>query len=126
MINPKEEGILRRVLHGESPWSDLQSIGIEIKIDDEKCDVFNPKQLTLTAGPEDLAQGIINCRRDLVKLREWAFFILGATIYDMQLKDDTSDEILLDALWSFSAGKKVEESVFALAEAIVKKGKSAD
>lgn len=111
-----ESRTLRGIVRGDRPWSELADIGITVRIDGDKVEVANPRQLSVSVGAADLAQGILNYKHDPVKIREWASMILADAIScDLRLKDDPGEQGLLAAMWDISFGKGLSDDALALA-----------
>lgn len=112
-----ETKTLRGIVRGDRPWSDLADIGISVRIDGDKVEIANPRQLSVSVGAADLAQGILNYKHDPVKIREWASMILADAIScDLRLKEDPAEQGLLAAMWDISFGKGLSAEGLALAE----------
>ena len=112
-----ESKTLRGIVRGDRPWAELADIGISVRIDGDKIKISNPRQLSVSVGAADLAQGILSYKHDPVKIREWASMILADAIScDLRLKDDADEQALLGAMWDMSFGKGLSKEGLALAQ----------
>ena len=112
-----ESKTLRDIVRGDRPWSELADIGISVKSHGDKVVIANPRQLSVSVGAADRAQGILNYKHDPVKIREWAPMILADAIScDLRLKDDPDEQGLLAAMWDISFGKGLSKEGLTLAQ----------
>jgi hypothetical protein len=108
--------ILRQIVRGERPWTELDEIGIQVRAKSGGFEIRNSKNVTVIAGAQDLALGILAYQHDPVKVREWASMILaGAIPCDLQLKETADEQDLLSSLWDISFGKGILPSALTLA-----------
>ena len=114
-----EETILEFV-RGERPWNELQAVGIRIKLDGDRCEVENPRQIIAVANAHDLAQGLLKYLSDREKLRTWAFIVQAASVFvDLDVEQHPNGEVLLDALWNAAHGNPVAEESVQAAEQLI-------
>ena len=57
--------IIREVIRGERPWTDLRSAGIEVQLQGDRFHIENPHQARAAADIHDLAQGLIAHLKEL-------------------------------------------------------------
>jgi len=95
-----------QVVRGERPWVDLNALGMEIRVEEDQCHFHNPRGIEVKASAHDLARGLWTLRLDPVKLREWAF-VMEAADFELEMGDNPSGDILLNALWSASFGEQL-------------------
>jgi len=102
-LTSDEERLLRAVVRAERPWADLEEIGICVTIDDETCQIDNPRNLSLPVTSEDLAHGIMILQGSPQALRRWAWFVQSSSsIYDLALEGDPHGELFLEAIWDLA------------------------
>jgi hypothetical protein len=104
------------VARGDAPWDALQSLGVEIIVDPERIEMRFPHALPdAKASVRDLALGFIRHWTLGSDLREWATVILGADFIDfVDLDDHPHHDVLVEALWSASAGESVPRESIAV------------
>ncbi len=110
-----DQEVVRQVVRGERPWTDLRTIGIEVQLDGSRCTFQNPRDVEVSADIHDVARGFLAHRHDAHKLREWAF-VLESSDVELRLEDHPAGETLLNALWSASFGEPISEDVFKTLE----------
>lgn len=117
MRESPESKTLRDIVRGDRAWSELVDIGIAVRINGDKIEIANPRQLSISVGADDLARGILSYKHDPVKIREWAVMILADAIScDLRLKDDADEQALLAVIWDLSFGKGLSDKGLALAQ----------
>ena len=110
-------GILRQIVRGERPWTELEDIGIHVRANGDGFEIENSQHVTVIVGAEDLSLGILAYRHDPAELREWASMILADAIScDLQLKQTAEEQDLLSSLWDVSFGKGLSPTALALAQ----------
>src|SRR5439155_16439703 len=93
--------IIREVIRGERPWTDLRSAGIEVQLQGDRFHIENPHQARAAADIHDLAQGLIAHLKDGRELRSWAFLLQAESFVDWaDGENHPAWEALWDAVWS--------------------------
>jgi hypothetical protein len=106
----EDQEIVRRMVRGEIPWTQLKVIGISIDLEDGRCKIENPKGIVAKADVHDLAKGLLSYLHHPGKLREWAYLMeAGSTFLDLDVEDHPSGEPLMQALWKASFGEPISE-----------------
>src|SRR5947209_20332789 len=83
---PTDHEVIRQVVRGERPWTDLRTAGIQIDLEagdgpiastmaGNRCTIRNPRRVTGAADLRDLAHGLLTLRHAPSKLRPWAFVL---------------------------------------------------
>ncbi len=96
------EELVRRVVRGERPWTDLRSLGMQLRPDEGYAADVPP--LDAKVNLQDLARGFIVHLQAPHTLREWAF-VMEALPTDFEADQHPSGEAVMDALWSASFGE---------------------
>jgi hypothetical protein len=109
-----QETILQ-VVRGERPWTDLRTLGIDIRLEGNRCDTKNPQHLSATADVHDIARGFMAYRQDPRALREWGF-IMEALDVDLDVEQHPAGDLVLNALWDASFGNPIEADVWQTIE----------
>lgn len=78
MSQHAEATVLLEFVRGKWPWIDLRSIGISIQVQPGKCEIENPKNLSVVIQLADVAEGILRLHRSPDRLHDWAWVILSA------------------------------------------------
>ena len=119
MHNADESEVIREMVRGERPWSDLPSLDIVVHMERNTFSADNPRKIEVRIHSRDVAQGLLRLRNDRRDLRRWAWIILAADFVDLALEEEPDGDILLDALWDASFGEPVSEEAFATVERLV-------
>jgi len=107
--------MIRQVVRGERPWTDLRAIGMNIQLEGNRCAIENPRQISTTADVHDLAKGFLAYLHDARALREWAFLIEAIDV-DLDVENHPAGETLLNALWDASFGNPLHADVVRTVE----------
>jgi hypothetical protein len=117
---PEEKEVILRVVRGERPWTDLGKLGIDVRIEGDRCTIRNPRGIEATADIQDLASGLLAHQGDPRALRSWAFVVeAGSPFLDLDVEGDPAGEILLDALWKAGFGEPIPKQAVQTAERLV-------
>jgi hypothetical protein len=113
----EDQEIIRQMVRGEIPWTQLKVIGISVALEDGRCHIENPKGIVAKADVHDLAKGLLSYLQHPGKLREWAYLMeAGSTILDLDVEDHPAGEPLMQALWKASFGEPISEDEKKMAE----------
>jgi len=105
-------GLIRTVLRGERPVSDLMGAGISPHDPAASPEAF----AGITVRSADYAEGILNLRRDSAALMEWALFVIRvAEMFDYVPKDIACCERLMSYVWQISYGSGLSQRAITLA-----------
>ncbi|HJT76319.1 MAG TPA: hypothetical protein VJ739_03880 [Gemmataceae bacterium] len=96
------EELIRLVVRGERPWTELRSLGIELRPEEGYAAEVPPLDLQVNVG--DLAQGFRAHLQNPRALKEWAF-VMEALPTDFEAEQHPSGEAVMNALWSASFGE---------------------
>jgi hypothetical protein len=110
-----DKELVRQVVRGERPWTDLRTIGIDVQLAGNHCIFQNPRNIEVCADIHDLAKGFLAHLHDARQLREWAF-VLEASDVELGWEDHPAGETLLNALWSASFGEPIGTDVIKTLE----------
>jgi hypothetical protein len=121
--NPSDADTLLRIVRGELPLAALTTIGITLRIEQDRCRVENPNRVHVRATVPDLARGVLAHRHDPATLRDWALFIQAADI-EVDAPRHPADRILLEALWSAASLTPISPETLAALEQVVCEGTS--
>lgn len=114
-----DEALIRQVVRGERPWTDLGAIGISIRLDGSRCTVENPRGILAVADAHDLAKGFLGYSRDAHELQKWAYVMEASSPFlDLDVEQHPAGETLLSALWSASFGEPIPDEVLRTVEQI--------
>ena len=117
--------LIRQVVRGEKPWTDLRTVGIDVRLDGGRCAIDNPGHLTASADVQDLACGLLAYLPDPSALRTWAFILEAESFVDWgDAERHPAWETLWDALWSASFGDPVPEEAIRTAEELLQSKRS--
>ncbi len=117
--------VIRQVVRGEKPWTDLRNVGIDVRLDERRCAIENPGGLTARADVYDLAHGLLAYLPDPVALRTWAFILEAESFVDWgDAERHPAWEPLWDALWCASFGDPVPEEAIKTARELVQSKRS--
>jgi hypothetical protein len=109
-MNPGREDsqeILRQVVRGERPWTDLGVVGIHVRREGDRHILENPQHISACVGVQDLARGFRTYLPDVHALREWAFLVEAMDVDLGEVECHPEGETLLEALWDASFGEPV-------------------
>jgi hypothetical protein len=113
-----QETILQ-VARGERPWTDLRVLGIDVRLEGNRCHVENPQHLEAAADVHDLARGLQAHRQDPRALREWAF-VMESVDVDLDVEQHAAGDLVLNALWDASFGNPIEADVWQTIEELAR------
>jgi len=115
-----EEKVLQFV-RGELPWGSLKGVGINILLQDGKCEIENSEKLSVKIRASDIARGLLKLYSNSQALKEWATVLLSASSFiDFPgLENETGGDILLSALWDSSFTGSFNKTAFHRAEELV-------
>ena len=113
-----QETILQ-VVRGERPWTDLRALGIDIRLEGDRCQVENPQHLEAVAYVHDLARGLLAHRQDPRALREWAF-VMEAVDVDLDVEHHSAGDLVRNALWDASFGNPIAADVWQTIEELAR------
>ena len=102
----EEQTAILNVVRGSRPWKDLSAFGVVMRLDGDRCTLDNPRHITATVSPADLAQGFARLHHDPTALREWAFLVEAMDV-DLAMDEHPAGEMLLEALWDASFGNPI-------------------
>jgi hypothetical protein len=124
MTKEGQQGGIRQVVRGERPWTDLQTIGMSIRLEGNQWSVENPSHLSAAADVHDLARGFLAHLANSRALREWAF-VVEAIDVDLDAESHPAGETLRTALWDASFGNPISPDVVQTIERVAKENRSA-
>ena len=102
------QDVIRQVIRGERPWTELRTVGIVIHLEGDQCRIENPQGIKAAADLHDLAQGLLVSRNDSNALRTWAFVLEAESFVDWgEAEQDPAWEPLWDAVWGASFGEPI-------------------
>jgi hypothetical protein len=110
------EQIVREVVRGERPWTDLRSLGMDVRPEKGKADNLRPVDVKI--GIHDLARGFMAHSHDPAALRAWAFVMEALDADFDAVTAHPAGEHMWDAIWSASFGNPLEEAQLRLIEEI--------
>lgn len=114
--------LLRGVLRGEVDVERLTDVGVETKDAGGgvriSTAVQHADEFTLT----DLATGLVAQWARGTSLRRWASVILMVDAFQFEEAESEEEQILLDALWTASAGEPVDDAALNLARELARAG----
>lgn len=117
--------VIRQVIRGERPWTDLHTAGINIHLQGAHCAFDNPHHLTATADVDDLARGLLANLHDPAALRTWALVLEAEALVDWgEAERHPVWETLWDAVWRASFGEPVPEAAIQAARALLERRQS--
>lgn len=105
-----DQEVVRQVIRGERPWTDLRTIGIDVQLVGNRCTFENPRNIEVKADIHDLAKGFLAHLHDARQLREWAF-VVEASDVELCVEEHPAGETVLNALWSASFGEPLSEDI---------------
>lgn len=114
-VQQDEQLVMRQVIRGERPWTDLQSVGIGIRLETGRCVLENPPHITAPASIADLARGFLAHRHDPRALREWAF-VVEAIDASVDVENHPHGDLVMRTVWDASFGNPVDASVVQIME----------
>lgn len=103
-----EKDVLRQIVRGERPLTDLRALGMAIELGGDSRVLRMSHAITASVDVHDLARGFLAYRHDPDQLKEWAFLIQAADL-DIDLSSHPAGEWLQDALWKASFGELHDE-----------------
>lgn len=114
--------LIRQVVRGEKPWTDLHGIGIQVQLHGPRCTIDNPGKVRASADVLDLASGLLAHQHDVGELRTWAFLMEAEGFVDWEAAEqDPQWEDLWDGLWAVSFGNPIPEQALKAAHEIVQR-----
>jgi hypothetical protein len=113
------EELIRQVVRGERPWTDLRSLGMKLRPEDGYAADVPP--LDLPVSIQDLARGFVTHLRAPQGLREWAF-VMESLPTDFEAEKHPSGDAVMDALWSASFGDPLSDGQIELLENLAEEG----
>jgi len=116
------EQIVREVVRGERPWTDLRSLGMDLQ--PEKGKASNLRPLEVKVDIHDLARGFVSHWHDPVALRAWAFVMEALEADFDAVTAHPSGEDIWDAIWSASFGDPLKETQVRLIEELARERQS--
>ncbi len=112
-----DQEVVREIVRGERPWTDLREVGIEIKIEDDVCTLENPRNMLVSAEVADLARGLLQGLPDPEQLRLWAFMLEAEDFLDWgDGERHPAWETLWDAVWKASFGEPISREAIQTAK----------
>ena len=118
----KGQEVIRQVIRGERPWTDLRTVGINIDLQGSHCTIGNPHGLTADADIRDLAHGLLANLHDSSALRTWAFVLEAESLVNWgDAEHQPQWEPLWDAVWSASFGEPVPDGAIKTAEQMLQR-----
>jgi hypothetical protein len=116
------QDLIRQVVRGERPWTDLRTVGINIQMNGTHCAIDNPGRLTAAADVQDLARGLLAHLQDPRALRTWAFVLEAESFVDWgDAERHPAWEPLWDAVWRASFGDPVPEEAIQMAAELLQR-----
>ena len=123
--SPTPDQIVREVVRGERPWTDLRRVGMRMQVArnergwytwaDEPAD-----KPDVTVALADVAIGLLKTWNDLEEQRAWAFVLTGGTFWTIpEGSDEAVKDALLDALWDVSFGDEPLQGTRELSYALI-------
>lgn len=114
--------LLRGVLRGELDVERLAEVGIEIEEHPGGLRVSTALQHADEFALADLAAGLLSHWARVSSLRRWASVVLMVDAFQFEEAESEEEQVLLDALWSASAGEQVDDAALNLARALSSAG----
>jgi hypothetical protein len=113
------EDVILQAVRGQTPWSALQDLDVDLEINGASCSIENPRHLVAVAKPADISCGFLNYRNDPERLKTWAWLVLAASsLIDLDLEGHASGDVLLDALWDAAYGVPLSQDVLRIARKV--------
>jgi hypothetical protein len=100
------EEVIRQVIRGERPWTDLRSLGMDLRPETGEARDLPPTDVKVDI--HDLASGFVAQWHDPAALRAWAFTLQAVDADFEPVEGHPSGEAVLDALWKASFGEPLE------------------
>jgi hypothetical protein len=113
------EELVRQVVRGERPWTDLRSLGMKLRPEEGYAADVPP--LDVKVDIKDLARGFIAHLKAPRALREWAF-VMEALPTEFDAERHPSGEAVMDALWSASFGEPLDDAQVELLKNLAGEG----
>ncbi len=113
------EELVRQVVRGERPWTDLRALGMNLRPEDGYAAQVPP--LDLQVDIPDLARGFVAHLRVPRGLREWAF-VMEALPTDFNAEQHPSGAAVMDALWNASFGNPLSAEQVELLQELAGEG----
>ncbi len=114
--------VIRQVVRGERPWTDLRTAGIDIQLDGAHCHMGNPNDVAADGDVYDLARGLLANLPDPAALRTWAFVLQAESFLNWgDAEHHPAWETLWDAVWRASFGDQVPATAIQTAEELLQR-----
>jgi hypothetical protein len=108
-VTPEAAQVVRQVVRGERPLSDLPEFGIKpIKREVKGMLTFTvdaPPDFAVRISAKDLACGLLALQHDAVALRDWALFFQAFDSLQHDAETHKAGEFLLETIWDACFGK---------------------
>jgi hypothetical protein len=117
MTKAEARQIIREVVRGERPWTDLRPLGMAARPAEGRGG-FSPTFPGDTwIDVFDIARGLRASLGDPRRLREWAF-VVEALPGEFAVEAHPASETVMDAVWSASFGEPLTEDQLRLIETL--------
>lgn len=114
--------LLRGVLRGEVDIERLTHIGVEIEADGGGLRISTAVQHADEFTLADLATELVTHWARGTSVRRWASVILMVDAFQFEEAESEEEQILLDALWTASAGEPIDDAALNLARELTRAG----
>src|SRR6185503_19707212 len=102
----ERDAVVRAIVRGERPWTDLRSLGIEFEVGLSSIRILEGLTPPVHVDAKDVAAGLLAHSHDSDSLRDWARVVHGSIgLIELDLEDHPEGDNLLDALWRISFGE---------------------
>jgi hypothetical protein len=111
---------LRQLVRGEDePLKVVQQLGGSLSGQPGLLRVDLPADVPVVELPRsDLAHGLLRHWSRGTSLQEWATVVLAVDVIQFVERESPSEDRLLEALWSASAGEPIADDALALADSV--------
>ncbi len=113
-----EAEMLREIVRGERPLTDLTMLGLEIESRHTGRVLRTNYPISAKMDIQDVARGFLFYKDDREKLRDWAFLV-EAVDSDLNLSENTAGELIGDALWKACFGEPIGADVTQAIEQLI-------
>jgi hypothetical protein len=108
----RARGVVLSVVRGDSHWSALHRLGVEVRFATDRCVIEEPAGTPVVRpSVADVAAGLLRHASRGQDPREWACVVLGCTFIDFSaVEAHERGDWLLEALWQAAEGVGLSRS----------------